>query len=64
MDNLAIRIAHFPIEALRATKAGIAEQAPSQAAYNNDLARFNQLTTLPIVAQNLNTLLTLSKNQL
>jgi enoyl-CoA hydratase/carnithine racemase len=63
VNELAARIALFPIEAIRATKASIAEQAASKTAFENDLARFNQLGALPIVQENIATILELSHNQ-
>ncbi|KAK6452025.1 enoyl-CoA hydratase [Trichoderma asperellum] len=61
--KIAARIALFPIEALRATKASIAEQAPPKAAFEKDLVRFNQLAVLPQTSANLETVLRLSQNQ-
>ncbi|KAL6815048.1 ClpP/crotonase-like domain-containing protein [Trichoderma sp. SZMC 28015] len=63
VNDIAARIALFPIETLRATKASIAEQAPPRAAFENDLARFNQLAALPQVAANVGTVLQVSKNE-
>ncbi|KAL7790512.1 ClpP/crotonase-like domain-containing protein [Trichoderma afarasin] len=63
VNDIAARIALFPIETLRATKASIAEQAPPRAAFENDLARFNQLAALPQVAANLGNVLQVSKNE-
>ncbi|KAK4060870.1 uncharacterized protein Triagg1_10562 [Trichoderma aggressivum f. europaeum] len=63
VNDIAARIALFPIEALQATKASIAEQAPPRAAFENDLARFNQLAALPQIAANLGTILQVSKNE-
>ncbi|KAL6690770.1 ClpP/crotonase-like domain-containing protein [Trichoderma pleuroticola] len=63
VNGIAARIALFPIETIRATKASIAEQAPPRAAFENDLARFNQLAALPQVAANLGTVLQVSKNE-
>ncbi|KAM0475605.1 hypothetical protein ACHAPX_006928 [Trichoderma viride] len=63
VDSVAARIALFPIEALRATKAGIAEQAPPKTAFENDLARLNQLASLPQALENLASVLRLSENQ-
>lgn len=63
VDNLAARIALFPVEAIRATKASIAEQAPSKTALDNDRARFNQLAALPLVQENVKAIIRLSQNQ-
>lgn len=63
VNDIAARIALFPIETLRATKASIAEQAPPRAAFENDVARFNQLAALPQVAANVGTVLQISKNE-
>ncbi|KAK0761747.1 hypothetical protein N5P37_004546 [Trichoderma harzianum] len=63
VNDIAARIALFPIETLRATKASIAEQAPPRAAFENDLARFNQLAALPQVAANVGAVLQVSKNE-
>ncbi|EHK45411.1 hypothetical protein TRIATDRAFT_199208 [Trichoderma atroviride IMI 206040] len=63
VDSVATRIALFPIEALQATKASIAEQAPPKTAFENDLARFNQLASLPQALENLASVLRLSHNQ-
>lgn len=63
VDNLATRISLFPIEAIRATKASIAEQAPSKSMFENDLARFNQLAALPRVLENVKKVIQLSHNQ-
>ncbi|KAL7918660.1 ClpP/crotonase [Trichoderma austrokoningii] len=63
VDSVATRIALFPIEALRANKASIAEQAPPRTAFENDLARFNQLASLPQATENLAGVLRLSQNQ-
>ncbi|PON26058.1 enoyl-CoA hydratase [Trichoderma gamsii] len=63
VDSVATRIALFPIEALRATKASIAEQAPPKTAFENDLARFNQLASLPQALDNLTSVLRLSQNE-
>jgi enoyl-CoA hydratase/carnithine racemase len=63
VDSVATRIALFPIEALRATKASIAEQAPPKTAFENDVARFNQLASLPQTVENVASVLRLSQNQ-
>ncbi|UKZ48016.1 hypothetical protein TrVGV298_002252 [Trichoderma virens] len=63
VDNLAVRIALFPIEAIQATKASIAEQAPSKATLDSDHTRFNQLAALPQVVDNVKTIIRLSQNQ-
>lgn len=63
VDGVATRIALFPIEALQATKASIAEQAPPKTAFENDLARFNQLASLSQTVENLVSVLRLSQNQ-
>jgi enoyl-CoA hydratase/carnithine racemase len=63
VDNLAARIALFPVEGLRATKASIAELAPPKAVLDRDRARFEQLGALPQVQQNVADVLRLSKNQ-
>jgi enoyl-CoA hydratase/carnithine racemase len=63
VDRLAARIALFHIETIRATKASIAEQAPPQSAFQDDLNRFNQLSGLPFVLDNVRQILSISKNQ-
>jgi enoyl-CoA hydratase/carnithine racemase len=63
VDDLAVGIALFRPEMIRATKASIAEQAPSKTAFDNDLLRFNKLAALPFVQQNVDTILRLSQNQ-
>jgi enoyl-CoA hydratase/carnithine racemase len=47
VTRLTQRIATFSAAALAATKAGVNEQAPSEAALNNDLKRFRQLVADP-----------------
>lgn len=63
VDNLATRISLFTVEAIRATKATIAEQAPSQEIFERDRARFEQLGALPQVQKNVADIIHLSKNQ-
>lgn len=63
VDSLAKRIALFPIEAIRATKEGIAEQAPSRQSIQNDMNRYNKLAALSTVEGNIAKFLALSKNQ-
>ncbi|KAH7316938.1 ClpP/crotonase-like domain-containing protein [Stachybotrys elegans] len=63
VDSVATRISLFPVETLRATKASIAEQAPSKSILDNDRARFNQLAAIPQVQQNVEDIIRLSKNQ-
>lgn len=63
VDNVAKRIALFHIETIRATKASVAEQAPSKVAFDNDLVRFNQLAGLPFVQENIQKILNVSHNQ-
>ncbi|KAK5127615.1 hypothetical protein LTR85_006955 [Meristemomyces frigidus] len=62
-DSLASRIALFHIEVLRATKASIAEQAPSAQMLARDLVRFDELAAMPFVAKNVARILTLSRDQ-
>lgn len=47
VTRLAERIGTFSASALAATKAGVNEQAPSEAALQNDLVRFRQLAAEP-----------------
>lgn len=63
VDNLAARISLFPVETIRATKASIAEQAPSKAALEHDRARFDYLGALPLVQGNVEAIIRLSHNQ-
>ncbi|KAL6882311.1 ClpP/crotonase-like domain-containing protein [Trichoderma longibrachiatum] len=63
VDEVAARIALFPAETLRLTKASIAEQAPPRRAFENDLKRFDELAGLPEVAANLDAVLRLSRNE-
>lgn len=63
VDSLAARISLFSVEALRATKASIAEQAPSKSIFDKDRARFDQLGAMGQVQQNVADVLRLSKNQ-
>jgi enoyl-CoA hydratase/carnithine racemase len=63
VNNLAVRIALFPIEAIQATKASIAEQAPSKSALVNDQIRFDHLAALPQVVDTVKTIIRLSQNQ-
>ena len=63
VDDLATRISLFSIDTIRTTKASIAEQAPSNAALDNDRARFDQLAALPLVQENVEAIIQLSHNQ-
>lgn len=63
VNQLAALIAFFHIEVLRATKASIAEQAPSSRMLADDLARFNALAVLPFAAQNIKNIVMKSGNQ-
>ncbi|KFY01726.1 hypothetical protein V490_00800 [Pseudogymnoascus sp. VKM F-3557] len=63
VDGLATRISLFAVETIRATKASIAEQAPSKEALGNDRARFDQLGALPLVQGNVEAIIRLSHNQ-
>jgi enoyl-CoA hydratase/carnithine racemase len=47
VTRLTQRIATLSAAALAATKAGVNEQAPSEASLNNDLKRFRQLVADP-----------------
>ena len=63
VDSLARRIALFPIEAIRATKAGVAEQGPSQTSLQDDMDRYNKLAAMTSVQGNIQKFLILSQNQ-
>jgi enoyl-CoA hydratase/carnithine racemase len=63
VNNLAVRIALFSVDVIQATKASIAEQAPSKTALDNDRARFNRLGALPQTQENVEAILRLSQNQ-
>jgi enoyl-CoA hydratase/carnithine racemase len=63
VDDLAARISLFPAQALRATKASIAELAPSKAVIDRDRARFEQLAAFPQVQQSVADVIRLSTNQ-
>lgn len=63
VDHLAMRIALFDRNTLAATKASIAEQAPSSEAYERDIGRFTRLAASAHTAEIVNEYLLLSKNQ-
>ncbi|KAM0250380.1 hypothetical protein ACHAQJ_008627 [Trichoderma viride] len=63
VNNLAVRIALFSVSAIQATKASIAEQAPSKTAMDNDIARFNRLGALATTQKNVQDVIRLSQNQ-
>ncbi len=63
VDQLASRIALFHVEAIRATKASIAEQGPPRQVFEDDLTRFDDLSALPFVKRNVASILVLSNNQ-
>jgi enoyl-CoA hydratase/carnithine racemase len=63
VDQLASRIALFDKGVLKATKASIAEQAPSVEMLADDRSRFDSLAALASTAHNIRDILSKSDNQ-
>ena len=63
VDQLASRIALFSVEAIRATKASIAEQATPRKVFENDLKRFNEVAASTFVRGTVAEILNKSENQ-
>ncbi|KAI5460753.1 ClpP/crotonase-like domain-containing protein [Mariannaea sp. PMI_226] len=63
VDSFAKRVALFPIEAILATKAGIAEQGPTQQQIQDDMDRYNELATTKVAQESVGKFLAVSRNQ-